>query len=116
MTLVDKSLTKADTTYGDLFFLLAQKALLEAYRNHGSPRSIRKGLGLISHLQNQLYAIPYMGPIHQTVILKSIGNFFLHIGDQAATRQFAQQALTLSNKAGLLHQVKQLQKDFRQVL
>lgn len=114
--LVEKSLVRANTTISDLFFLLTQKALLEAYRNHsirlGSVRSRKKGLALAQYLAKQVHSDRSLGLIHRAVILRSITSFHAHIGDQGEVEIYARQAWKLATDAGLSHQQHQLQQAF----
>lgn len=112
-TLSENALQRENTPGADLFHILSQKTLLSVYRNHGqkmmSARSMKKGRQVAHSLLHRVGHDDNLGPIHKSVILRSVAQFWLVDGEHQGAYQSIQRALSIATQAGLTHQIAQLQ-------
>jgi hypothetical protein len=92
--------------------LLIEESLASAYLRFGSERSARAAARLLQPAVESLTRVPYLGPLHRTILFKSYARacWALHRTDE--WRHYVHQALTTAIDAGLQHQVRVIRRQY----
>jgi hypothetical protein len=86
--------------------LLIDESLASAYLRFGSERSVRAAARLLQPAVESIERVPYLGPLHRTILLKSYARACWALRRSDEWRHYVQQALTTAIDAGLQHQVR----------
>ncbi len=92
--------------------LLIDESLASAYLRFGSERSIRAAARLLQPAVESMERVPYLGPLHRTILLKSYARACWAQRRTDEWRHYVQQALTTAVDAGLQHQVRVIRRQY----
>lgn len=95
-----------------LLDILLQQALAEAYVEHGTSRSLKKADRLLNWRFDTLQQQAQVGPIHTTILLKTLAHLCWKQQSHEEWRYFAGQALDIARSAGLQHQADQIRRQY----
>ncbi len=112
--LVAKVRAICDSANNDLaprWLFMTNQYLARAYLNH---HNIKKAKKLLTHLFQQINTIPHLGPLHQTMFLKTYAQFRWEEGDSTEWEYFLKLALTSAMDAGLAHQISDIRRTYGQ--
>jgi len=99
----------ADNELAARWLFMADQYLARAYLNH---YNLKKAKRLLSAILTQMDAIPHLGPLHQTMFLKTYARFRWLEGDSAEWEYFLRRALTSAMDAGLTHQISDIKQTY----
>jgi len=105
-------LDQRDAPDNELLSILLRQALAEAYVEHGTPRSLRKADSLLNWQFDTLQQQAQVGPIHTTILLKTLAHLCWKQQSHEEWRYFAGQALDIARSAGLQHQADQIRRQY----
>ncbi len=114
--LVAKVRAICDSAKNDLaprWLFMANQYLARAYLAH---HNIKKAKKLLTGIFEQMPTIPHLGPLHQTLFLKTYARFRWEEGDSTEWEYFLKQALTYAVDAGLAHQISDIKRTYGQAL
>jgi len=95
-----------------LLDILLQQALAEAYVGHGTTRSLKKADDVLSWQMDTLPQRAQLGPIHTTILLKTVAHLRWKQGTHEEWRYFVDQALDMADRAGLQHQADKIHRQY----
>ena len=110
--LVAKVRATCDGSNNDLaprWLFMANQYLVRAYLNH---QNIKKARKLLATLFEERNTIPHLGPLHQTMFLKTHAKLCWEEGDSAEWEYFIKHALTYAVDAGLAHQISDIKRTY----
>lgn len=105
-------LDQRDAPDNELLSILLGQALAEAYVEHGTPRSLRKADSLLNWQFDTLQQQAQVGPIHTTILLKTLAHLHWKQQSHEEWRYFVGQALDIARSAGLQHQADQIRRQY----
>lgn len=105
-------LDQRDAPDNELLSILLGQALAEAYVEHGTPRSLRKADSLLNWQFDTLQQQAQVGPIHTTILLKTLAHLRWKQQSHEEWRYFVGQALDIARSAGLQHQADQIRRQY----
>jgi hypothetical protein len=114
--LVAKVETICDSANNDLaprWLFMANQYLARAYLNHHNIKKAKKLLGV---LFEEINTIPHLGPLYQTLFLKTYARFRWEEGDATEWEYFLRRALTYAVDAGLAHQISDIKRTYGQTV
>ena len=105
-------LDQRDAPDNELLSILLRQALAEAYVEHGTSRSLKKADSLLNWQFDTLQQQAQVGPIHTTILLKTLAHLRWKQQAHEEWRYFAGQALDMARSAGLHHQADQIRRQY----
>jgi hypothetical protein len=110
--LVAKVRAICDLSNNDLaprWLFMTNQYLARAYLKH---QNLKKAKRLLTAISEQMNTTPHLGPLHQTMFLKTYAKFRWQEGDSTEWRYFLKQALTHAVDAGLAHQISDMKRTY----
>jgi hypothetical protein len=103
----------SDNDLAPRWLFMANQYLVRAYLAHHNMKKAKK---LLTEIFEQIPTIPHLGPLHQTIFLKTYARFRWEEGDSTEWEYFIKQALTYAVEAGLAHQISDIKRTYGQIL
>jgi hypothetical protein len=95
------------------WLFMTNQYLARAYLNH---HNLKKAKRLLSTLSEEIRTVPHLGPLHQTMFLKTYAKFRWEEGDASEWEYFIRHALTRAIDAGLAHQISDIKHTYGSVI
>lgn len=92
----------------ELLSFLIHSSLVRTYLKHGTGRSLKKAEHVLNAQLDPTYELEYIGPLHQTTLLRTWASFCQRRGDPTGWQYFINRALETALTAGLRHQADQI--------
>ncbi|MCK6579414.1 MAG: hypothetical protein L6Q98_15080 [Anaerolineae bacterium] len=92
--------------------LLIDRGLIDACTRYGSRRSLKRASQLIYARMDQLASIPGVGPMQQTMFLRSALRAFWKQGRRDEWRHYASELVQLAEQSGLRHQISEVRREY----
>jgi hypothetical protein len=93
-----------------LLVLLLNTSLADAYIQH---KNLKKAHQVLRNEYDHLSQIPFIGALHKTMLLKSYAHLTWVEGNQDDWQYFLGKALNIAQEAGLVHQLEQIKKAYK---
>ena len=91
------------------WLFMTNQYLARAYLNH---QNMKKAQNILKVIIEEINTIPHLGPLHQTLFLKTYAKFRWQEGDCTEWEYFIKQALTYAVEAGLAHQISDIKRTY----